>query len=580
MNYNIFKSLNYPMMNKIIYLSVLVFSCLHGFTQQVADKNQQEIRFTTKINNKYLQIPIKNGAAKRNVDLYIKEKKVYGFNVELDAKNPDWYAYIDVTKWKGDLLEIRIDSTVQTNGSAKPITQISKKVSGFTPYTEKQRGQFHFSAKNGWLNDPNGLVYYNGEYHLFFQHNPYGVNWGNMHWGHAVSTDLIHWKELDIALYPDEFGTIYSGGGLVDKDNTSGLGINNKAPMLVFYTAAGKVRTQNLAYSNDGRHFTKFSKPLVNEITRGNRDPKVIWYEPAKHWVMVVYVTEPGGQHTIHFLTSKNLIDWTSASVMKGDKGKGRYLYECPEFFELPVVGNESIKKWILVGADGQYAIGTFDGKTFHPEQERLKGHNGRGYYAAQTFSNEPQGRRVEMGWWQTETGKEGAFFNQSMSIPMELKLVNAYEGLRLIKMPVEELKQLRDRTYNFGPLTLNQTSKNPLADIRSDLLEIRTSFSPSTSKMISFKIRNIPILYDVVKSEIIVDGRRIFARMLNGKIDLIIYADRTGMEIFVNNGLIFIPLNKNLDMAEQSVDVAVTGGNAVFDYLNVYTLKSAWTEK
>ena len=189
-------------------------------------------------------------------------------------------------------------------------------------YREPLRGQFHFSPQRGWNNDPNGCVYYNGEYHLFFQHNPYGWSWGSMHWGHAVSRDLVHWEELGDKLLPDDMGPMFSGSAVVDWNNTSGFGRDGKPPLVLIYTAAGNPTVQGIAYSTDGRNFTKYSgNPVLQQITGGNRDPKVIWHEPTKNWVMVLYVTLEGGKHTVHFFTSANFAEWTLASITEGVAG-------------------------------------------------------------------------------------------------------------------------------------------------------------------------------------------------------------------------------------------------------------------
>src|SRR5690606_9481568 len=197
-----------------------------------------------------------------------------------------------------------------------------------------------------------------------------------------------------------------------------------------------KTWEQRLAYSLDGRTFTKLPSTSLDKITDGNRDPKVIWHEPTKRWVMVLYVTEADNLHTMHFFTSADMKEWTFTSKIVGGKGDDRYMHECPEFFELAVDGDENQKKWVLTGANSQYAIGTFDGKTFSPEQERLFSQHGRDYYAAQTFSDEPKGRRVEIGWWRTHTNQGASSFNQSMSIPMELKLKTTKDGVKLVRTP------------------------------------------------------------------------------------------------------------------------------------------------
>jgi sucrose-6-phosphate hydrolase SacC (GH32 family) len=184
-------------------------------------------------------------------------------------------------------------------------------------YREPLRGQFHFSPKRGWNNDQNGMVFYNGEYHLFFQHNPYGWDWGNMHWGHAVSRDLVHWDELGDKLLPDDMGPMFSGSAVVDWKNTSGFGKDGRPPLVLIYTAAGNPTVQCIAYSTDGRKFTKFAgNPVLKEITGGNRDPKVMWHEASRKWVMVLYV-EWQKKHTIHFFNSPNLRNWSLTQIVE-----------------------------------------------------------------------------------------------------------------------------------------------------------------------------------------------------------------------------------------------------------------------
>jgi len=215
------------------------------------------------------------------MEIHIKGEEVRSFDVEMANNSPDWYASIDVNKWVGEELENRIDSLDDYFQGFDFIKQSDKELENDKLYQESQQAQFHFSSRRGWNNDPNSLVYYKGECHLFFQHNPYGVLWG-----HAVSTDLVHCKEVDIALYPDSFGSMFSGGGIVDSDNTGGLGDASNAPMVLFYTAADSW-IQGLAYSQDGRNFKK-TDPILSKIADGNRDPKVIWHEPSRRWVMVL----------------------------------------------------------------------------------------------------------------------------------------------------------------------------------------------------------------------------------------------------------------------------------------------------
>ncbi|MFN7286635.1 MAG: 2,6-beta-D-fructofuranosidase, partial [Verrucomicrobiota bacterium] len=331
---------------------------------------------------RYLHLPIKNGAPKRVVTLLVDGKVVVRNDIELADGTPDWWAPMEVSAWQGKPVTLRVDKLPEDSTALSSIGQSDTIRNNDDLYREPLRGQFHFSPQRGWNNDPNGCVFYNGEYHLFFQHNPYGWGWGNMHWGHAVSKDLVHWQELGDKLLPDDMGPMFSGSAVVDWNNTSGLGKDGKPPLVLFYTAFGNPTVQGMAYSTDGRKFTKYAaNPVIKQITSGNRDPKVIWHEPTKRWVMVLYVGLEGGKHTVHFFTSPNLRDWTLASIAEGLAGTP-FLYECPDFFELAVDGDAARKKYVLLGADSAYAIGSFDGNKFLPDVTRLPGHRGKGFYA------------------------------------------------------------------------------------------------------------------------------------------------------------------------------------------------------
>ncbi len=540
-------------------------------------KAQQPLLTKFEAGKRYLKIPVKNGAPKRNVEILFNGEKIRWFDVELADGVPDWYAYLDLSAWKGKSLSIKVD-TVGSGSKAFTPVELADKDDNTADYREPLRGQFHFSPKRGWNNDPNGMVFYKGEYHLFFQHNPYGVNWGNMHWGHAVSKDLIHWKEVGEALYPDEFGTMFSGGGVVDVNNTSGLGKAGEQPMVLYYTAAEKSWEQGLAYSLDGRNFTKLPNTILDKITDGNRDPKVIWHEPTKRWVMVLYVTEADNLHTMHFFTSADMKAWTFTSKVVGGKGDDRYMHECPEFFELAVDGDENRKKWVLTGANSQYAIGTFDGKTFSPEQERLFSQHGRDYYAAQTFSDEPKGRRVEIGWWRTPTNQGASAFNQSMSIPMELKLKTTKEGVRLVRTPVIETQKLRGTATKIAKEQLTPETANPLAGVEAETAEIKLTLLPSNdTKLIELMVRGLAITYLVDKQELVIDNVRAHVPLIDGELEMQIFVDRTGVEVFVADGEIFMPVNYNLNAADQNYKLRVDGGKTELKSLELYKLKSIW---
>lgn len=530
-----------------------------------------------KAEKRFLQIPIKNGAPMRPIEILVGNEKVRWFTAELAAGQADWIAYIDISEWRGQDLTVTVDGYKEGGLAFNPVLQADS-AHNADDYKEQRRGQFHFSPRYGWTNDPNGLVYYNGEYHLFFQHNPYGVNWGNMHWGHAVSKDLIHWTEIGEALYPDAYGTMFSGGAVVDAKNTSGLGSASNPPLVLFYTAAEKSWAQGLAYTTDGRSFKKLPEPILPKITDGNRDPKIIWYEPSKSWIMVVYVEEAGEQHTMQFFTSKDMKSWTFASKVKGGKGSDRYLFECPEFFELPVDGGQKgEKKWVLTGANSQYAVGTFDGTVFHAEEERMFSQQGRDYYAAQTFSNEPENRRVEIGWWRTHTNQGASSFNQSMSIPMELSLKQTKRGIRLVRKPFAALTSLRADEKNIVNQMLSAKAANPFHQFTAELAEIKLRIKPNDAKTVTINVRGLAIQYQIAEEELVIDNVRTHLPLVNGELEFTIYVDRTGVELFANGGELFMPINYNLNPKDLSFGITAVGGMATLTEATLYKLRSIW---
>ncbi|MBL9166255.1 MAG: glycoside hydrolase family 32 protein [Verrucomicrobiales bacterium] len=531
-----------------------------------------------KIEKRYLNLPIKNGPT-RKVTTFIDGRVEVRNDIGLANGDPDWWAPMDVSAWRGRTVTVQVDRLPEDSTALSAIEQSDEIKGAENLYREPLRGQFHFSPKRGWNNDPNGMVFHNGEYHLFFQHNPYGWPWGNMHWGHAVSRDLIHWEELGDKLAPDDMGPMFSGSAVVDWRNTSGFGKDGKPPIVLIYTAAGNPTVQCIAHSTDGRTFTKYSgNPVVRQITGGNRDPKVMWHEPTKRWVMVLYV-EWQKKHTIHFFTSPNLRDWTLASITDGIPGSN-FLFECPDFFELPVDGNSSNRKWVLLGANSEYAIGTFDGTKFSPEQSKLPGHRGRGFYAPQTFSDIPKrdGRRIQIGWFQTET--KGMPFNQSMTVPLELQLLSTADGPRLTFTPVKELAKLRAKTHRVKAGTLTSASPNPLAPVNAELVELRAEFTPADGSEVTFNVRGCVISYDATKQELTVNGHRTPAPLRGSEQRLTIYCDRTGLEVFASDGLCYVPMPFQPKPADRTLSVGVQSGAVKFSKLEAYDLKSAWKSK
>src|SRR5690606_17896523 len=341
-----------------------------------------------KISKKYLNLPVSHRQERNKMTFKVGGQPDLSIVIRLAPDEPDYWVFKDVSNLQGKTLTITYEGS---DAGLENIFQNDEIVGQNELYKEKNRPQFHFTTRRGWINDPNGLVYYDGEYHLFYQHNPYEREWENMHWGHAVSKDLVHWVELPNALYPDNIGTMFSGSAVVDYDNTAGYNVGSTPAMIAFYTAdSPDKQVQCMAYSLDkGRSWTKYeNNPLIDSKhiwnSKDTRDPKVFWYKPGGHWVMVL--NERDG-HSIY--TSSDIKEWKYESHVTG-------FWECPELFELPIDGNPDNTKWVMYGASGTYMLGSFDGKVFTPESGKYLYTTGS-IYAAQTFTNMPDGRRVQI---------------------------------------------------------------------------------------------------------------------------------------------------------------------------------------
>lgn len=446
-------------------------------------------------------------------------------------------------------------------------------------YNEKYRPQFHFTPMKNWTNDPNGLVYYKGEYHLFFQHNPFGIKWGNMTWGHAVSKDLMHWKQLPHAIEPDELGTIFSGSAVIDWKNTSGFQTGDENVMVAFYTSAGefakpeeKPFTQSIAYSNDrGRTWVKYkNNPVIGNISGENdRDPKVIWHEPSKHWIMALFLD---ADDDFVLLSSKNLKQWKLIQTLKVPGVR-----ECPDFFPLAVDGNPNDIRWVLWGGNGGYLLGSFDGKKFTVTEGPYQAVSGQ-YYAAQTYSDIPDsdGRRIQISWM-AEGKFPGMPFNQQMSIPCEMKLRTTSEGVRLCLLPVKELKSIRGEKETFKNIDL-KPGVNPLADVTGELFEIRCNLELGTASQLSFNLRGKKLVYDVKKKILSSEGGKdIKIEPTKGSIKLTILIDRASVEIFAGRGEASMFMSCPLDPANRSLEIIARDGQAKIKRLSVWQLKSTW---
>lgn len=447
-------------------------------------------------------------------------------------------------------------------------------------YREALRPQFHFTPKTGWTNDPNGLVYYKGLYHLFFQHNPFDVKWGNMTWGHATSPDMVHWTQLENVLLPDKMGTMFSGSAVVDWDNTAGLQTGSEKTIVLIYTAAGGTNpeskgqpfTQCIAYSVDGgRTFAKYAaNPVVPNIVGENRDPKVVWHAPTKQWIMALFLEEAA----FGFLASPDLKKWTLLHTIAVPR-----VAECPDFFEMPVEDEPGVTKWIWTGANGSYLVGSFDGKRFTPEVMTQSVHSGTNYYAVQTFSDLPGGRRVQVAWMQ-----DGVYpnmpFNQQMSFPYEFRLRRyGYRSYRIFAEPIREIEALRGAPRTWKELTL-KPGENPLAGLSGDTFDIVAEIEPGTAREVGFRLRGRTVAYTVAErsraNSLANDRWSTRLGLRNGRLGLRILLDRTSVEVFGNGGEAVIP-GCFLPQADKGIELFAAGGAAKVVSLAIYPLRSIW---
>ena len=469
------------------------------------------------------------------------------------------------------------------------------------------RPQFHFTPKKNWMNDPNGLVFFKGEYHLFYQHNPKGINWGHMSWGHAVSKDLLHWKELPIAIWEDEDNFIFSGSAVIDSDNTAGFG---KDAMVAIYTSASKaspsIQSQSIAYSTDkGRTFTKYSGNPVLDLGMANfRDPKVFWDSERSRWAMVLAKPD---EHKVSIYSSSDLKNWKFQSDF-GPAGNVKGVWECPDLFQMSI-GEEKV--WVLIvsfnpgglyeGSGAQYFIGDFDGQNFISKYRTDKINwldYGQDNYAAVTYNNAPANRRILIGWmsnWQYASQLKQTAWTGSMTIPHELSLIKNNDEIKLSHSPVKELEKLRGKKLiEFKKLSVSK--EYSLNKISGNQIEILLTITPNTSKKTGIRILQsqkevTEIGYDLETKSVYVDrgstslsetnvdlgGLQSYPTTLkNGSVSLRVIVDRSSVEVFISDGLGVI---SDLAMPDSKKSSAVslfsTGGSGTFTNVEGYTLKS-----
>jgi fructan beta-fructosidase len=451
-------------------------------------------------------------------------------------------------------------------------------------YDETFRPQFHYTPRAYWLSDANGLLYYKGTWHLFHQHRR--PEHPGVVWAHAVSPDLVHWREQAPAIVPPGEDNAYSGSGWVDAENASGMQRGPDPPLLLFYTVhppggalpkpGDRKHVQSMAVSTDGgRSFRLFEgNPILRTPDYRDRDPKVFYYPPKGAWYMILSLSVNNSERekaTYGLFRSRNLRDWDLLQRI----GPGAWYWECPDFFELG-------GKWFLVKGNGEYIAGRFDGDSFHPETAIIRNRWGGNYYATQTFENAPNGRRVQIGWM--NTGKPawpdsfpGMPFNQQMSVPRELTYRASPEGPRLTRYPAREMESLRGPARSWTNLTLEATG-NPLSGVRHDLLDLDMVIEPRSASAIVLNLRGAEIVYDAAEQTLNAFNVSAPLPLKDGRFCLRALLDRASVELFGNVGEmdlsgIFFP-----DPANRTVSLTTRGGSARGANLHIWGMRSVYS--
>ena len=519
----------------------------------------------------FLNLPVVTGNPPRHMRLVVDGKVAHEFDIELaDETSGDvkpaavtFYAPVDMRPLRGRKLRIEVDALPAKSQALDAVTLDDQPRAAVPIYHERLRPQFHFTSQRGWLNDPNGLVYCAGQWHLFYQHNPYGWNWGNMHWGHAVSEDLVKWRELPDAL----------------RRAATGIGASQAAPSWIGITRPDSRpgRGTCWCWPTPARAAASALPIRLTRAAHGANSMAILWCAtpvaipgscgtPTKRWVMAVY-DELDGKQWIAFYTSPDLKVWQLASRIEG-------FFECPDLFEISIDDNPTNNRWILYAADGRYVVGSFDGRTFTVDSGKHQLWHGN-FYAAQTFSNAPAGRRVHIGWGQGITFP-GMPFNQQMTVPVELKLRTTKDGPRLFAWPVEEIESLRTKLHTWEALRM-APGENPLAEIRGEQFDIEAEIEPLDAASCDFLIRGIPVTYDAKHHEVTCGKHIIPLAPVDGLIRLHILADRGSIELFGNGGQVALSAAAQPVADDKSLAFVTRGGEARLRSLTIYELRSAW---
>lgn len=518
---------------------------------------------------KFLLLPVQENAPEGKVNIIVNNQFQLdqSINVRLARERVDYYVPLDLSAYAGKTISIDITGMPSSSLCWEEIKVYDTFDSA---NREKFRPVYHHTPVYGWMNDPNGMFYKDGVYHLYFQYNPYGSMWGNMTWGHSTSTDLVHWTDEGTPIVADAWGTIFSGSCVVDKDNTAGFG---KGAVIAFYTSAkpspwGDVQSQSMAYSLDnGKTFTKYEhNPILTSSERDFRDPKVFWYAPGKHWVMMLAV----GQE-IQIYSSPNLKDWKKESSFGTMQGAHGGVWECPDLVEVPVEGTKE-KKWVLIcninpggpfgGSATQYFVGHFDGKVFVNESPTLTKWMdwGKDNYATVTWSNAPAGRYIALGWmsnWQYANNVPTTQYRSTNTIARDLTLYKVDEELYLRSKPSAEIEKARGKKINLPAFKVSGIHEvESLLTDNNGAYELDMTIENAGSSKIAFSLVNgkgekVSMYYDVVRKQFVmdrsvsgvVDFSRDFPAVTVAPVDntdtihLRLFVDRSSIEAFGEDG-------------------------------------------
>lgn len=516
----------------------------------------------------YLLLPIQDDAPEGKICV-VKDNEQKGtlMNVRLARERVDSYVPFALSAYKGQHISIEIQGVPETALCWKEL-----KLSGSFDMANKEsfRPLYHHTPAYGWMNDPNGMFYKDGVYHLYFQYNPYGAVWGNMHWGHSTSTDLMHWKFEGCAIVPDAWGAIFSGSCVVDHENTAGFG---KEAVVAFYTSAkstpwGDIQMQSMAYSLDnGKTFTKYEgNPILTSSEKDFRDPKVFWYAPGKHWVMILAV----GQH-MEIYSSVNLKEWKKESEFGAMQGAHGGVWECPDLVEIPVEGTRE-KKWVLIcnlnpggpfgGSAAQYFVGSFDGKKFvneSPTQTKWMDW-GKDNYATVTWNNAPDGRCIALGWmsnWQYANNVPTRQYRSANTLARDLTLYREGQELYLKSTPSSEVKKARGKKVSIPSFKVSEKHEMVnLFEEKQGAYEVEIVIQNAGASKIAFSLLNdkgekVSMYYDLNRKQFVMDrsesGKVDFSKdfpavtvapvNVDKELTLRLFVDRSSIEAFGEDG-------------------------------------------